>query len=120
MLVPDYRVLSIAPRDESPYQVQAEHVEGVLAQFGFAAPVLVGESLGCAAALLVAAWFAERVGALILVDPVYQAEGETLIARALRECPLDVRLVRQAVRCRVVETTASPDEIERFLRSPLP
>jgi len=115
MVGPEYRVLSIGLRNACAYQVQADHITGVLAQFGFAAPVLVGEGLGSAAALLVAAWSPGGVGALILVDAVYQAEGETLAARALRECPPDVTLLRQAIRCRVLETTASADEIKAFL-----
>ena len=119
-LAPDYRVLSITPREDAPYQVQATDVVGVLAQFGFAAPLILGQRLGCAAALLVAAWTPERVGALVLVDAVYQASGAALVVRSLRECPPDVAALRLAVRCRMLETTASLDTIQRFVRSPLP
>jgi pimeloyl-ACP methyl ester carboxylesterase len=119
-LTPDYRVLSIAARDDCPYQVEASDVVGVLAQFGFTSPIVVGEGLSCAAALLVAAWSPERVGALILVDAVYQPSGDALLARSLRECPPNVAALRVAVRCRLLQTTALVDEIQRYIRSPLP
>jgi pimeloyl-ACP methyl ester carboxylesterase len=115
----DYRVLSIAPRENTPYQVQANDVAGVLAQFGFASPIVVGEGLGCAAALVVAAWYPERVGRLILVSATYRSSGDNLVVRSLRECPLDVTALRQAIQCPVLET-ASVDEIQQFLRTPLP
>jgi len=116
---PEYRVLSITPRENAAYQVQADDVVGVLAQFGFARPIVVGEGLGCAAALLVAAWSPECVGALILVDPTYRSSGDSLAARSLRECPPNVTSLRQTIQCPVLES-ASLDGIQHFLRTPLP
>jgi pimeloyl-ACP methyl ester carboxylesterase len=115
---PGYRVLSVSPRDAA-YQVQAFDVVGVLAQFGFAAPIVVGEGLGCAAALLVAAWYPERVGGLVLLDARYQSSGDSQLERSLRECPPDVEVLRREVQCPVLETD-SVDEIKLYLRTPLP
>lgn len=101
-LGPDYRVISVEPRAGQPYQVQAIDVLGMLAQFGFVAPLLIGERLGCAAALLVAAWFPSTVSKLVLVDPIYEAPGihaHSVEARALRDCPPDWPSLRRAVQC---------------------
>lgn len=108
--------MSVALREDAPYQVQAANVAGVLAQFGFAAPTLVGEGSGCAAALLVAAWYPARLGALVLVDARWDApERDSLFARSLRECPPDVTALRQSLTCPVEEVSA-----EAFLARPLP
>jgi pimeloyl-ACP methyl ester carboxylesterase len=118
-LAPRYRVLSVTPRGESPYQVDAVDLVGVLRQFGFVSPVLVGERLGCVVALLVGAWYPDRVAALILVDAAYTApSAETIEARALRDCPPDWPRLRQAVRCPVLELSSAAFSIaavEAFL-----
>jgi pimeloyl-ACP methyl ester carboxylesterase len=99
-LAPRFRVFSITPRVDAPYQVHVLDLEGALGQFGFERIVLVAEGLGSISALLLAAWYPLRVGALSLVDPVLNApEGETLFARSLRDCPM----VRPPVECPVVE-----------------
>jgi pimeloyl-ACP methyl ester carboxylesterase len=119
-LAPRYRVLSVTPRGESPYQVDAVDLVAVLRQFGFVAPVLVGERLGCVVALLVGAWYPERVAGLILVDAEFATPpGDSTEARALRDCPPDWPRLRQAVRCPVLEVSSSaaslPNEVEAFL-----
>ena len=96
-LAPSHRVLSVAPRAGVPYQVAAADLVGVLKQFGFLKPVLVGERLGCLSVLILAAWYPERVWRAILVEPTWQAsdresdgesgretDGESIEARALR------------------------------------
>jgi pimeloyl-ACP methyl ester carboxylesterase len=88
--------------------VWAADLHGVLDQFGFAAPILVGERLGCLPALLVAAWYPEVVGGLVLIDPNYAPPpGESIAARALRECPPDEATMRSGVRCPVLVTTSA-------------
>jgi pimeloyl-ACP methyl ester carboxylesterase len=119
-LAPRYRVLSVSSRGDVPYQVDAVDLVGVLSQFGFRTPVLVGERLGCVTALLAAAWYPERVAGLILVEPVFEARpADTLAARALAECPPDVARLRAAVRCAVLEPT-TPEDVEAFLAATLP
>src|SRR5207245_9519776 len=65
-LAPRYRVLSVSSRGDAPYQVDAVDLIGVLSQFGFRTPVLLGERLGCVTALVAAAWYPDRVAGLIL------------------------------------------------------
>jgi pimeloyl-ACP methyl ester carboxylesterase len=55
-LAPRFRVLSIRPRAERSYQVQADDLEAVLDQFGVEHVVLVAEGQSCASALLLGAW----------------------------------------------------------------
>jgi pimeloyl-ACP methyl ester carboxylesterase len=119
-LAPRYRVLSVSSRGDVPYQVDAVDLIGVLSQFGFRTPVLVGERLGCVTALVAAAWYPDRVRGLILVEPLFDARpAETLAARALGDCPPDVARLRAAVRCFVLERT-TPEDIEAFLAATLP
>ena len=119
-LAPRYRVLSLASRGEAPYQVDVVDLLGVLSQFGFRAPVLMGERLGCVTALVAAAWSPHRVAGLILFDPVYDTpRSESLAARALRDCPPDWPALRSAVRCPVLERSAAED-VEAFLAATLP
>jgi len=102
-LAPRYRVLSLELRGASAYQVDAADLLGMLDQFGFVAPVLLAEGLGCVAALLVAAWHAERVGGLVLVNPAYQPPASAGLAeRALRDCPPDWARLRNAIQCPVL------------------
>jgi pimeloyl-ACP methyl ester carboxylesterase len=120
-LAPKYRVLSLQPRGDHGYQVDAADLLGTLDQFGFADPVLVGERLGCVTALLVAAWHPGRVGRLVLVDSTCDPpETDGLVARALRDCPPDWPSLRKAVRCRVLTVGWDSDavaRIEHFLQS---
>ncbi len=119
-LAPRYRVLSVSSRGDAPYQVDAGDLIGVLSQFGFRTPVLVGERLGCVTALVAAAWYPDRVAGLILANPVYDPpRSETVAARALRDCPPDWSRLRAALRCRVLENSA-PEAIEVFLAVTLP
>jgi pimeloyl-ACP methyl ester carboxylesterase len=123
-LAPDYRVLSIAPRPGQPYQIQAVELVATLDQFGFEKPVLLGERLGCVAALLLAAWHPGRVARLVLIHPTYDAPlafENTIEARSLRDCPPDWPSLRNAVHCPVLElawTEASLNDLQTFL--PLP
>jgi pimeloyl-ACP methyl ester carboxylesterase len=114
---PRFRVMSVSPRGASPYQVDAVDLIGVLDQFGFEAPALISERLGCLTALLVAAWYPERVGCLVLVDMTLETSG--LMAQALRDCPPDLARLRATVRCPVLESTDLAD-IETFVRGTLP
>jgi pimeloyl-ACP methyl ester carboxylesterase len=119
-MAPRYRVVSLSTRASVAYQVHATDLLEVLRQFGFTAPVLVGEGLGCLTALIVAAWYPTHVSALILVEPTYAPPpGDTLEARALRDCPPDVVRLRSAVRCPVLETQGATD-IETFVAATLP
>ena len=119
-LAPRYRVLSVAPRGDAPYQVDVVDLIGVLSQFGFRTPVLLGERLGCVTALLAAAWYPDRVAGLILADPVYDPPAsEEVAARALRDCSPDWSSVRSALRCRVLESNAL-EAIEEFLQAQVP
>jgi pimeloyl-ACP methyl ester carboxylesterase len=124
-LAPVHRVLSIAPRAGVPYQVAAFDVQGVLAQFGFVRPVLIGEGLGCLPVVLVAAWFPGVVGRVILVDPTCTpAADDSLEARALRACPPDIAALRREMTCPVLELRADDPalatRLEAFFEPPLP
>jgi pimeloyl-ACP methyl ester carboxylesterase len=117
-LTPGFRVLSLEPRGASPYQVDACDLLALLDQFGFATPVLIAEGLGCVAALLVAAWYTDRVAGLVLVEPVYAPPlADGVPARALRDCPPNWPSLRGAVQCAVLEVprTAAVEDLERFL-----
>lgn len=124
-LAPRFRVLSIRPRAERPYQVNVDDLEGVLNQFGFEHIVLVAEGQSCASALLLAAWYPHRVSTLVLVDPdIGPPAGDSLTARSLRECPPDWPRLRELASCSIVELagdspTLAP-AIERLLTSGLP
>ncbi len=113
-IAPSYRVMSISPRRDTPYQVSAMDLYGVLRQFGFEDAVLVGEGLGCLAALVLSAWYPERVRRLILFAPKWEASGDSLEARALRECPPDINALREDLRCHVC-TAGSAEEIAATL-----
>jgi pimeloyl-ACP methyl ester carboxylesterase len=128
LLAPTYRVLSVAPRAAAPYQVAAADLEGVLSQFGFLQPVLIGEGLGCLTVVILAAWYPELVGRLILVGPTCAAPEDSLEdgieARALRECPPDWPALLESVRCEVLGMPADDPSllarVEAFLATPLP
>ena len=113
---PRYRVLHIALRPDAPYQVHVEDVHGVLQQFGFARPVLVASGLGAVIVVLLAAWYPSLVGALVLLDPVYEPpRDERLPACALRECPPDWSAIRRRLRCReLLLEGAAPDLLDRL------
>jgi pimeloyl-ACP methyl ester carboxylesterase len=99
---------------------------GVLDQFGFLQlqPVLLGEGLGCLPVVLVAAWYPQRVGSLILVDPTLHSVGDDVGAMSLRECPPDWPTLRARVACEVLELSDDPSLLARlekaFLAAPLP
>jgi pimeloyl-ACP methyl ester carboxylesterase len=124
-LAPTHRVLSLAPRPDVPYQVATMDLLGVLDQFGFPQPVVVGERLGCLPVVLVAAWYPYRVGQIILVDPTRAASGgNSVVARALRECPPDWAALRARLACDVLELAADDPllvaRVEAVLAAPLP
>lgn len=59
--------------------------------------------MGCVTALVLAAWYPEHVRRVVLVNPRYTLEGDSVEARALRECPPDwdaIRKVTSAVEAR--------------------
>jgi pimeloyl-ACP methyl ester carboxylesterase len=114
-IAPRMRVVSVSPRLGVPYQVNAMDLLGVIEQFGFVAPVVLGEGLGCLVALMLAAWYPSHTGGLILVEPKSElTTGDSTQARALRDCPPDVARLRARVRCPVIEATRI-EEITRYL-----
>jgi pimeloyl-ACP methyl ester carboxylesterase len=122
-LAPRYRVLSVRPRHDVPYQVATMDLVGVLDQFGFRQPVLVGERLGCLPVTLVAAWYPARVGGVILVDATLDSVGDDIAALSLRECPPDWRVLRARVGCEVLELSDDPSllaRVQTFLAARLP
>jgi pimeloyl-ACP methyl ester carboxylesterase len=123
-LTPRWRVLSISPRADAAYQVQVADLAGVLAQFGLYGARIVAEGLGCATAIVLGAWYPERVAALALIEGRYETAGNGLAARALRECPPDWPRLRLELRCGVVELTADQPDLEARVESlvygPLP
>jgi pimeloyl-ACP methyl ester carboxylesterase len=120
-LAPGLRVLSLQPRGDAPYQVDAADLLAVLDQFGFVRPVLIGERLGCLPALLIAAWHPGRLGRLVLIDPTCDPKGSAgIAASALRDCPPDWRGLRNAVDCPVHEvawSSTAVDDIARMVTS---
>ena len=118
-VAPRLRVLSISPRAGVPYQVAAVDLLGVLQQFGFSAPVVVAERLGCVVVLALAAWYPRSVGALILVDAQKAAPpDDTREAYALRDSPLDLTAVRQRIQCPVFEASSVEDVLRRMTALP--
>jgi hypothetical protein len=98
---------------------------GVLNQFGFVKPVLIGEHLGCLPVVIVAAWYPTEVWRSILIDPTYAAgDGDSAEARALGDCPPDVKALRARVSCDLLELRAEDPalltHVEAFLATPLP
>ena len=119
-LAPRYRVLSVSSRGEAPYQVDVTDLVGVLSQFGFRTPVLLGERRGCVTALIATAWYPARVAGLILLDPLFEAPTSAgVAARALRDCPPDWPALRAAVRCPVLQGTTI-DQVGPFIAATLP
>jgi pimeloyl-ACP methyl ester carboxylesterase len=97
-LAPRYRVLCLSAREGVSYQTDAADLRELLLAFGFSSPLLLGEGLGCLAPLLVAAWWPELVGGLLLVAPVRDA-APGLAGRGLKECPPDWDALLALVRC---------------------
>ena len=93
-LAPRWRVLSLSPRAEVPYQVQAWDILGLLDQFGFAKPVL----LGGPPALMVAACFPRAVAGLALVESHALPPGPDLL-----DCPSDLGALRTRLTCPVLD-----------------
>ncbi|MDQ6675626.1 MAG: alpha/beta hydrolase [Chloroflexota bacterium] len=118
-LTPQYRVMSVAARGASAYQVDAADLLATLDVFGFAAPVVVGERLGCVAALLHAAWYPGRVAGLVLVEPAYEPPAsDGVLGRAMRDCPPDWTSLRGAIECPVLVLAEPPavlEDLQRFL-----
>lgn len=122
---PGYRVVSIEPRAGQPYQIQMVEVLATFEQFGFESPILIGERLGCVAALLIAVWYPTRISRLVLVDPIYTAPCEyrsSIEARALHDCPPDWPSLRMAPRCPILEMhwndPARAENLQTFLQLP--
>jgi len=87
-----------------------------LNQFGFEKPILVGERLGCAAALVLAAWNPGRIARLVMIDLSDEPRSaqDSLEARALRECPPNWPALRAAVQCPIVEVRWDGATIENL------
>jgi pimeloyl-ACP methyl ester carboxylesterase len=68
-LAPDWRIFEFSPGPELPYQAQALEVLGLLDTFGFSHTVLLGMGLAAGVALVLAAWYPNRVAGLVLVNP---------------------------------------------------
>jgi pimeloyl-ACP methyl ester carboxylesterase len=98
-LTPRYRLMSLWLRQGLPCEVLAVDLLGVLDQFGFDNPVLIGEEVGGVAALLVARWHPGRIRKLALVNP----PDEVATVDGLDTCSL-----------RWDDTTI--EQIEQFLR----
>lgn len=115
---PRQRVVSLSARGDAPYQVDAADLLATLQQFGFAQPTLVGERLGCLPALLLTAWYPERVERLVLVDPTCEPSpgtaADSVPTRALRDCPPDWSALRAAVRCPVLVVRRNAKAIEEL------
>jgi pimeloyl-ACP methyl ester carboxylesterase len=113
-LPPRYRLVSVSPRPDQPYQVLVADLHGLFAQFGFQDVGVVAEGLSCASARLLAAWYPELVHALVLLDEQLP-EGDALLARSLRDCPP----LRHPLACPVVELastgTAVLNELQTLL-----
>jgi pimeloyl-ACP methyl ester carboxylesterase len=112
-IAPRYRVLSLAPRPDLPYQADALDLANFLDAFGFDHPVLLAEGTSCVAALVVATWHPRLVAGLVLVSPQSQPAEAGLRGRGLRECPPDLATLRAALTIPEVDL---PD-LERFLES---
>jgi hypothetical protein len=95
-----------------------------MAQFGLYGAAIVAEGLGCATAIVLGAWYPERVAALALIDSRLEVDGDSLAARALHDCPPDWPRLRLELRCGVVDLTAAqPDlgtQVERLLSGRVP
>jgi hypothetical protein len=109
-LAPRWRILSLTPRPNIPLHVRAWDVLGVLDQFGFLRPVL----LGGLPALLLGAWFPHRVAGLVLIDPVLSSNEPELV-----DCQPDLAALRARLACPVLDMRLPPDHamLESFLAS---
>ena len=124
-LTPRWRVLSLTPRPATAYQVWANDIVGVLNQFGFQSPVVLGEGVACVPVAVVAAWYPERVGRLVLVSPsVEPTAGDDPATWSLLDSPPNLAALRARVTCDVLEVSASDpvlvSRIEGFLAAQLP
>jgi pimeloyl-ACP methyl ester carboxylesterase len=115
---PRWRVLSIAPRGDCPYQVYADDLQRVLLQFGFLKPVLISSGLGAVVIQLLAAWYAALVEAVVVVDPLDAAPAaESVAARSLRDCPPDWAALTARLRCRQLVLHADQPDLVAQLRT---
>jgi pimeloyl-ACP methyl ester carboxylesterase len=76
-LAPEWRILQVGRRPELPYAAQAVEAVALLDLFGFEQPVLLGERLAAAVALVVAAWYPSRLAGLVLVDAPRRVSAPT-------------------------------------------
>ncbi len=107
LIAPRYRVMSVGPRGGTPYQVGATDLLGVILQFGLHDPVVLGEGLGCVTTLVFSAWYPEHARRLILAKPTWNVSGDSLEARALRDCPPDLPALSGRIRCPVTEVSTA-------------
>jgi N-formylmaleamate deformylase len=90
MLEPDFDVvmidarghgLSDAPDSGYDYDQQARDVVAVIEELGLGTPVVMGHSMGAQAAAILAASYPHLVRAIILEDPPWEAQEQTMEAR---------------------------------------
>jgi pimeloyl-ACP methyl ester carboxylesterase len=108
-LSPEYRVLSMHPQTGLLYQLHVAELVGLLDQFGFEQPILIGEQSGCVVTTLLAGWYPKRLAGLILLDPIMEAADVPGIV----DCPPKWDLVWQRIVC---PTLREPGSIEAFLK----
>jgi pimeloyl-ACP methyl ester carboxylesterase len=113
---PRYRVLSLTPARDQPYQVAADQLVATLTQFGFLSPTLIAERGGGVAALVAAAWHPNRVDRLVLVDFSLTATSNntSLTTQALRDCPPDTQALRDRIQCPLLELRADAQTLARL------
>jgi pimeloyl-ACP methyl ester carboxylesterase len=105
---PMRRVVRVEPRLDVPYQVQVDDIRRTLEQFGLFETLLVSSGRGTCVILPLAAWHGERVRAVVLIDPRYDAPTcNGLPARALRECPPDWASIQRSIDCPVLTASAA-------------
>jgi pimeloyl-ACP methyl ester carboxylesterase len=68
-LAPDWRILQPHLSPDVPYQTHAAQTLRLLDTFGFDRSVLLGSGLAAGVALLIAAWYPNRVAGLVQVNP---------------------------------------------------
>ncbi len=111
VLAPRWRVVNLHAREDVTYQQDAADLQALLRTIGLERPLLIGQGMFAIAPLLVAAWWPELLGALLLVSPDLNS-----FTRGVRECPPDRDALLALVRCPVrVLDAFSLTEAEQLL-----
>ena len=113
-VAPEWRVLLIAPAGGSA-PARVVQLVTLFKAFGFErTPVVVGSRDASLVALLLAAWFSDRVGGLVLID------SQAALLRGTRRLSLRLAALERAVRCPRLTVRGGPavvDAITAFLQS---